>query len=150
LGIVKCLVTELIIHFGADVNQAMYDGGTPVILAAYHEHLEVLSFLSGGLGGDIDKIDGQGNTDLLVAASKGRLAVVRVLLKHGADANLATQVGTTPLMAAAFHNHAEVVIWLVKAGAAPQIVAGVEDATGTAMTAAFVSTRIGASAEQTA
>jgi hypothetical protein len=80
---------------------------------------------------------------LYLAASKGYLAVVRVLLQLGANINQMSNIDLTPLMAASTHKHNEVVKWLVKAGADTQI-ADWSD------TAAEQSRHVGASAEQNA
>ncbi len=51
--------------------------------------------------GDVSWVDFTGQTPFLRAALSGDTATMRLLLKHGADPNLATPAGTTPLMAAA-------------------------------------------------
>jgi len=51
--------------------------------------------------GDVSWVDVTGQTPFLRAALSGDTAAMRLLLKHGADPNLATPAGTTPLMAAA-------------------------------------------------
>jgi ankyrin repeat protein len=51
--------------------------------------------------GDLSWVDFTGQTAFLRAASAGDLAVMRLLLDHGADPNIATFAGTTALMAAA-------------------------------------------------
>jgi ankyrin repeat protein len=51
--------------------------------------------------GDVSWVDFTGQTPFLRAALSGDTAVMRLLLEHGADPNLPTQAGTTPLMAAA-------------------------------------------------
>jgi ankyrin repeat protein len=51
--------------------------------------------------GDVSWVDFTGQTPFLRAALSGDTAAMRLLLKHGADPNLATPAGTTPLMAAA-------------------------------------------------
>jgi ankyrin repeat protein len=51
--------------------------------------------------GDVSWVDFTGETPFLRAALSGDTATMRLLLAHGADPNLATQAGTTPLMAAA-------------------------------------------------
>jgi ankyrin repeat protein len=51
--------------------------------------------------GDVSWVDFTGQTPFLRAALSGDVAAMRLLLEHGADPNLATQGGTTPLMAAA-------------------------------------------------
>jgi hypothetical protein len=81
-----------------------------------------------------------------MAASQGKLDVVRCLLKLGANVNQADNSGITPLMAASFCKHEEVVVWLVKAGANTQAtIPGQIDAR-----AADASRLAGASASQTA
>jgi ankyrin repeat protein len=50
--------------------------------------------------GDVSWVDFTGQTPFLRAALSGDVTVMRLLLFHGADPNLATQAGTTPLMAA--------------------------------------------------
>ena len=50
--------------------------------------------------GDVSWVDFTGQTPFLRAALSGDVAVMRLLLEHGADPNLPTQAGTTPLMAA--------------------------------------------------
>jgi ankyrin repeat protein len=51
--------------------------------------------------GSLSWADFTGQTPFLRAAFSGDVTVMRLLLAHGADANLATYSGTTPLMAAA-------------------------------------------------
>jgi ankyrin repeat protein len=50
---------------------------------------------------DVSWVDFTGQTPFLRAALSGDTAVMRLLLRHGADPNLPTLAGTTPLMAAA-------------------------------------------------
>jgi ankyrin repeat protein len=42
LAVVQCLVKEL----GADINQANHNGATPLMVASYHKHTEVVVWLS--------------------------------------------------------------------------------------------------------
>src|SRR4029079_19816411 len=51
-------------------------------------------------------VDLTGQTPFLRAAAAGDLAAMRALLAHGADPNIATATGTTPLMVAAGVNGA--------------------------------------------
>ena len=50
--------------------------------------------------GDVSWVDFTGQTPFLRAALSGDVATMRLLLEHGADPNLPTPAGTTPLMAA--------------------------------------------------
>ena len=56
--------------------------------------------------GSVAWVDLTGQTPFLRAAAAGDLAAMRVLLAHGADPNIATAGGTTPLMVAAGVNWA--------------------------------------------
>ena len=56
--------------------------------------------------GDVSWVDFTGQTPFLRAALSGDTAAMRLLLQHGADPNLPTLAGTTPLMAAAGVNWA--------------------------------------------
>ena len=51
--------------------------------------------------GDVSWVDFTGQTPFLRAALASDVATMRLLLEHGADPNLPTPAGTTPLMAAA-------------------------------------------------
>jgi len=51
--------------------------------------------------GDLSWVDFTGQTAFLRAALSGDITVMRLLLEKGADPNIATFAGTTPLMAAA-------------------------------------------------
>lgn len=51
--------------------------------------------------GDVSWVDFTGQTPFLRAALSADLAAMRLLLEYGADPNMATPAGTTPLMAAA-------------------------------------------------
>ncbi len=58
------------------------------------------------------------NTALTVAATKGDLAMARLLVAHGADVNrVAGDAPTTALESAAIAGRAEMVAWLLAAGA---------------------------------
>src|SRR5262245_4354182 len=50
--------------------------------------------------GDVSWVDFTGQTPFLRAALSGDVATMRLLVEHGADPNLPTEAGTTPLMAA--------------------------------------------------
>lgn len=53
------------------------------------------------LGGSLAWVDFTGETPFLLASLSGDVSTMRLLLKNGADPNIATFGGTTPLMAAA-------------------------------------------------
>jgi hypothetical protein len=139
--VLYCLVKEL----GADVNQEM-KGITALILASYLDHHDIMCYLVEELGADVNKSDDLHHTALWIAAQRGDLDTVRILLKLGANIDKTGNDGFTPLVVASYEKHEEVVKWLVKAGADTQALH--RGAPNT--TAASLSRQIGASAEQTA
>jgi uncharacterized protein len=78
---------RLLIDSGANVNARTKE---------YHPPRRWLYSL-----GDVSWVDMTGQTPFLRAALSGDTKVMRLLLEHGADPNIATLAGTTPLMAAA-------------------------------------------------
>ncbi|KAJ8917848.1 hypothetical protein NQ315_010761 [Exocentrus adspersus] len=56
-------------------------------------------------------------TPLWCAAVSGKLSVVVILLKHGADINAVSDTGSTPVRSACFMTHFEIVKYLVEHGA---------------------------------
>jgi hypothetical protein len=138
-----CLVKEL----GADINQARYDGATPLLMAV-QSHMDGYATLDvrvivKELGADINLATKFGITPLYLAAQNGSLSAVRCLVKElGANVNQVTHEGVTPLIIAAQHKHTEVVVWLSKHGADAQV----SSCYGTAVD---LSKAFGAPAEQT-
>ena len=68
-----------------------------------------------------DTADGSDSTPLLMAVTKGDLALVNKLLKSGANPNVKNKLSTTPLLEAAFQSHGEIVKALIEAGADPNV-----------------------------
>ncbi|XP_045166338.1 ankyrin repeat domain-containing protein 10-like [Mercenaria mercenaria] len=56
-------------------------------------------------------------TALFWSCCRGYLDIVHLLLLHGADVNMSTAWGATPLHASADHNHVDILILLLKYGA---------------------------------
>lgn len=56
-------------------------------------------------------------TPLWCAAVSGKLPVVEILLKYGADINAVSDSGSTPVRSACFMTHYEIVKYLVEHGA---------------------------------
>ena len=65
----------------------------------------------------IDVRDNSRNTPLHIAADKGYIDIVRLLLSAGSDINARDDEGETPLSKAASHGHERVVEFLIDAGA---------------------------------
>ncbi|MEO6587734.1 MAG: ankyrin repeat domain-containing protein [Pyrinomonadaceae bacterium] len=61
--------------------------------------------------------DGKGNTLLMLASYNGQLEMTRVLLEHGADSQIANDMGQIPLAGAAFKGNVEMAKLLIENGA---------------------------------
>lgn len=70
-------------------------------------------------GGDANARDRWGVPALAIAAGRGDLETLHLLLAHSGDPNLASTVGNTPLMIAAARSRLEVARALLAAGADP-------------------------------
>jgi cytohesin len=135
-------MTKKLLAAGGDPNVALMSGETPLMVAASRGNVEtVRALLSGGAnpnaktavgeattsnngGGGGSKYgaqeaNGGGHTALMYALSQRQAAVVDELVKRGADVNLGSQSGFTPLMFAAQQNDVDSASLLLKAGAKP-------------------------------
>lgn len=68
-------------------------------------------------GTDIDTVDQQGNTPLMIASKVGNTRILDIILSHNPDINKQNNNGTTALMIAAQTGQNHVVRKLVKHGA---------------------------------
>ena len=96
---------------GGDVNQADDEQVTPLILACWYNHLEIVNLLLNQAGIDVNKTQQTGWTPLYIACMRSDVNVVKALLnKDGINVNQATTMyGYTPLMVACEKGHLEVV-----------------------------------------
>ncbi|XP_063854522.1 ankyrin repeat domain-containing protein 42-like [Scylla paramamosain] len=69
---------------------------TPVHLASYYGHVEVLEQLAGA-GWPLTARDSDGNTPMHSAAAGGRVTCVQWLVQRGGDTSMQNNAGHTPL-----------------------------------------------------
>lgn len=100
------------------VNAENQLGETPLMLAAFHNQLELARVLI-GQGADVNK---SGWTPLHYAASRGHLEMIRLLLENEAYIDSASANATTPLMMAAYYATPLAVKLLLEEGADPTLV----------------------------
>lgn len=93
-------VVEFLLAKGADINAADRSGQTPLIHTCKRSFNETAAFLlKNGADADVQTRK-TGTTALMIAAVLGNLDLVRMLLDHGADVDLADSFGDTATMLA--------------------------------------------------
>ncbi len=90
---------------------------TPLMLAAFHNQLEVCEVL---IEREAD-VNRKGWTPLHYAATKGNIAIMRLLLEENAYIDAESPNGTTPLMMAAYYGSPLSVKLLLEEGADPNL-----------------------------
>lgn len=105
---------------GADVDAADRDLRTPLMLAAYNGHANLVSELL-RRGAEVDLRDATQRTALMYAASGKHAATVELLLDAGADVDAVDgEEGWSALMFAASEGNDDVVRMLLQHGADPR------------------------------
>ncbi|KAL6765728.1 ankyrin repeat-containing domain protein [Haematococcus lacustris] len=111
----KKLVTQLL-ACKVDVNQARWDGATPLLVATRKRAMAAVKLLINA-GADVNQADLEGCSPLLEAATMVDARLVGWLLQAGANANTHNIVGETPLMRSSVQDRPEVVELLLAHGA---------------------------------
>lgn len=116
-------VVRLLLEHGADPVAASKDGVTPL--------MEAVSGLNGGTvinsialvayAKEVNQQDRDGNTALSIATTETDIAVVRTLLRAGANPNLANAKGALPITDAARNGFSDRVQLLLTFGADPSL-----------------------------
>lgn len=122
-------VVGVLLAAGAEVEARNWDAGSPLVVAARVGVPEITrQLLEAGAAAD----RGFDELPLHVAAARGDLATVDLLLEGGANVDRAEEDGLTALMAAAWTGHLPVVERLLRAGADPNRVGDGTTALGNA------------------
>ena len=106
---------EKLISKGADVNGKDVNGRSPLYMASWSGHKEVVEMLI-SQGANVNYKDIKGLSPLYMASWKGHADVVEMLIKNGAIVNDHTKI-VTPLYKACENGHEEVVKLLLSKGA---------------------------------
>jgi serine/threonine-protein phosphatase 6 regulatory ankyrin repeat subunit B len=98
-------VVKALIEHGANVNVADDNGWTALRIAAHFGRLTTVQALLGAPEININAQDSEGSTALYIAALNGNYDVVKELINHGANVNLANNDRWTPLISATGKGH---------------------------------------------
>ncbi len=120
-------IVKALIQKGANVNITDDDGWAPLMYAAEKGHLTTVQALLNANSININARNKKGRAALYVAAYHGKDDVVKALIQKGANVNIISHDGWTPLMAAADQGHLTIVQALLSA---PQIDINAKDISG--------------------
>ena len=107
---------RILINAGINVNSKDEFGNTPLHMASYHGHTEIIKMLLGAKA-ELNSQTKEGNTPLHMALYKGHIEVVKILLEAGSDIDNVNIKGKTPLHIASYHGHTQIIKMLLDAKA---------------------------------
>ncbi|EAY07633.1 PH domain containing protein [Trichomonas vaginalis G3] len=109
-------IINMLIEFGVAVDMPGKDKKTPFHLAIENLRFEAADILL-SKGANINAVDAQGNTALIMASSKNNLDTIEYLIKNNADINVINNEGINALAESVRSNKAEVTKYLLDHGA---------------------------------
>ena len=96
----KCPVMRILLSHGADINKADVNGSTALLFAIIYAGMETIQCLLNNPHIAINEQDNNGYTALIEAIQTENMLIIQRLLEAGADPEIATFEGLTPLKAA--------------------------------------------------
>lgn len=112
-------IVEYLLHQGADLEEMSDEYGTPLMAAVWEDKTETVEFLL-GQEANVNATSPKScpyYTALQAAVKRNSPTMVGILLKHGADANLARGLSSTALCAAIREGSIDIIKLLVEAKA---------------------------------
>lgn len=108
------LIQKLLRNKHLDINHAIpYTGKTALMLAAENNKPEILRLLARQRGIKLEKCDYDQRTALMLAAKKGFIPGMKILLAAGARKHSVDRVGMNALLIAVNNNQIETVLYLL-------------------------------------
>ena len=102
-------IVEFLLNNGANVDAEMFNGETPLLIAAWYARDGKYETMKALLehGANVNHKDKHGRTALHNAAMYSGKEVINLLISYGADVNAIDEFGRTPLIAATKQNNTE-------------------------------------------
>jgi len=94
---------------GADVNVKLSTGATPLMLATFDGHTDIVRLLLENGANPNCKFPGKNVTPLMIAAQNNHIEIIRLLLGKGADPKATTNEGVTAMYIAEQNCHIEII-----------------------------------------
>lgn len=98
---------EIMLNAGLSVNLANHKGDTLLMLAAYHNSMNVARMLL-ERGAEVDKRNDKNQTPLAGVCFKGYYEMAELLIEYGADVDADNGLGLTPLNCAIMFRRKEI------------------------------------------
>jgi ankyrin repeat protein len=103
---------EWLLHHGAEINSATYEGITPLIFAVANNRLSTVDLLL-KYGSDVNIVSNYSETPLLIAVKNQNLEIAELLIRDSADINFSDRYGATPLHYASIYGYFYIVDMLL-------------------------------------
>jgi len=116
-------IIRALVELGADMNKAIGEGRTPMLISAKMNHVLAMKALA-EVGADINLQDLKGRSPTRIAVGEGHVEATVALAELGANLDAADHEGNTPIHIAAKNGHHPIVKLLVQMGADVDITAG--------------------------
>ncbi|KAJ5914570.1 hypothetical protein N7504_003453 [Penicillium tannophilum] len=114
-------IVELLLRHGADVEIATKKGRTALNSAAVNGDMQTINLLFEHAKPELEAQDQCGRTPFFLAASRGHVAIVKLLHSKNTFIDHKDRYGATPLIAAVRSGHVEVVEYLLSLTNSPRI-----------------------------
>ena len=111
-----CIIIDILLKHGANVNILTGDGRTPLMAASRYGHVEAVGMLL-SKGASLEILDKDGDTALRYANDNNQPQVVELLLKSGANPNVVGTDNWSCLLVSCCDNNYEIVPLLLEYGA---------------------------------
>lgn len=105
---------EWLLSNGANIEAQDNNGSTPLLWALYHGQLKIVEKLVAAKS-NVNHVPKKGPTALILAVQSGKVELVKILLENGAQKDLPSVGGISPMQAAKT-THNDEMLKLIKSG----------------------------------